>query len=130
MGSLIIKRILATEGITLSAAFDITNIGDDIGDVIRVGKLGVLVSDPKDLASVLKDTKTDVVLDFTVAAATAVNAPAAAGAGGRPGRRPGEVPERRLAKGAGRDAAWHGHRRHRHQAYRRERRPYHGRQGV
>ena len=81
MGSLIIQRILATEGITLSAAFDIANVGADIGEVIRVGKLGVFVSDPKDLASVLKETKTDVVIDFTVAAATAVNAPVVAGAG-------------------------------------------------
>ncbi|MCL2550317.1 MAG: 4-hydroxy-tetrahydrodipicolinate reductase, partial [Methanimicrococcus sp.] len=51
------------------------------GDVIRVGKLGIPVSDSKDLVSVLKETKTDVVIDFTIAAATAVNAPAAASAG-------------------------------------------------
>ncbi|MDV0444802.1 4-hydroxy-tetrahydrodipicolinate reductase [Methanimicrococcus sp. At1] len=81
MGSLIIQRILATEGITLSAAFDVAFIGEDVGDVIRIGKLDVPVSDSKDLVSVLKETKTDVVIDFTIAAATAVNAPAAASAG-------------------------------------------------
>ncbi|MCL2862897.1 MAG: 4-hydroxy-tetrahydrodipicolinate reductase [Methanimicrococcus sp.] len=81
MGTLIIQRILATEGITLSAAFDVAFVGEDIGEVIRVGKLGIPVSDAKDLTAVLKETKTDVVIDFTIAAATAVNAPAAAAAG-------------------------------------------------
>ncbi|MGI5965148.1 MAG: 4-hydroxy-tetrahydrodipicolinate reductase [Candidatus Methanomethylophilaceae archaeon] len=81
MGSLIIRRILATEGLTVSAAFDLVNTGKDIGEVVNVGKLGVPVSDPKNLASVLKETKTDVLIDFTIAAATAVNAPVAAAAG-------------------------------------------------
>ncbi|WNY24333.1 4-hydroxy-tetrahydrodipicolinate reductase [Methanimicrococcus hongohii] len=81
MGSLIIRRINATEGIELSAAFDVAFVGEDIGDLIRIGKMGIPVSDSKDLKSVLKDSKTDVVIDFTIAAATAVNAPAAAEAG-------------------------------------------------
>lgn len=81
MGSLIIRRILATEGLTVSAAFDLVNTGKDIGEVVNVGTLGVPVSDPKNLASVLKETKTDVLIDFTIAAATAVNAPVAAAAG-------------------------------------------------
>jgi dihydrodipicolinate reductase len=81
MGSLIIRRILETEGITLSAAFDIVNIGKDVGEVIGVGKLDVPVSDSKDLESVLKGSKTDVLIDFTIAPATAANAPVAAAAG-------------------------------------------------
>ena len=81
MGSLIIRRILATDGITISAAFDIANVGRDIGEVIGIGKLDIPVSDSKDLASILKKTKTDVLIDFTVAPATAVNAPVAAAAG-------------------------------------------------
>ncbi len=81
MGSLIIRRILATDGVELSAAFDLVNIGRDIGEVIGAGKLNVPVSDSKDLASVLKETKTDVLVDFTIAAATAANAPLAAAAG-------------------------------------------------
>jgi dihydrodipicolinate reductase len=81
MGSLIIRRILATEGLTLSAAFDIVNLGKDIGEVIGAGKLNVPVSDSKDLSSVLKETKTDVLVDFTIAPATAANAPIAAAAG-------------------------------------------------
>ncbi|NLL94802.1 MAG: 4-hydroxy-tetrahydrodipicolinate reductase [Thermoplasmatales archaeon] len=81
MGSLIIRRILATEGLTLSAAFDLVNVGRDVGEAIGVGKLGVTVSDSKDLAAVLKESETDVLIDFTIASATAVNAPAAAAAG-------------------------------------------------
>ena len=81
MGTLIIRRILATEGVELSAAFDLVNIGRDIGEVIGAGKLNVPVSDSKDLASVLKETKTDVLVDFTIAPATAANAPVAAAAG-------------------------------------------------
>jgi 4-hydroxy-tetrahydrodipicolinate reductase len=81
MGQLIVKRIQATDGIELSAAFDLVNIGKDIGEVAGIGKLDVPVSDPKDLANVLKDSKTDVLLDFTVAPATAANAPVAAAAG-------------------------------------------------
>gem|GEM_PF-165526 len=81
MGSLIIRRILETEGITLSAAFDIVNISKDVGEVIGIGKLDVPVSDSKDLASVLKASRTDVLIDFTIAPATAANAPIAAAAG-------------------------------------------------
>ena len=81
MGTLIIRRILATEGVELSAAFDLVNIGKDVGEVIGAGKLNVPVSDSKDLSSVLKETKTDVLIDFTIAPATAVNAPVAAAAG-------------------------------------------------
>jgi len=81
MGTLIIRRILATEGVELSAAFDLVNIGKDIGEVIGAGKLNIPVSDSKDLTSVLKETKTDVLVDFTIAPATAANAPVAAAAG-------------------------------------------------
>jgi 4-hydroxy-tetrahydrodipicolinate reductase len=81
MGSLIIRRILATDGLTLSAAFDLVNIGKDVGEVIGAGTLNVPVSDSKDLSSVLKESKTDVLVDFTVAPATAANAPIAAAAG-------------------------------------------------
>jgi 4-hydroxy-tetrahydrodipicolinate reductase len=81
MGALIIRRILATDGVAVSAAFDLVNIGKDVGETIGVGKLNVPVSDSKDLASVLKETKTDVLVDFTIAAATAANAPIAAAAG-------------------------------------------------
>ena len=81
MGNLLIRRILATEGMELSAAFDLVNVGKDVGEAIGVGHLGVPVSDSKDLAQVLKDSNTEVLIDFTVAPATAANAPVAAAAG-------------------------------------------------
>ncbi len=81
MGQMIVRRINATEGMKVSAAFDLVNVGKDIGEVCGIGKLDVAVSDPKDLEKVLKESKTDVILDFTVAPATAVNAPIAAKAG-------------------------------------------------
>ena len=81
MGTLIVRRVLATEGMTISAAFDLVNVGKDIGEVAGVGAIGVPVSDPKDLAAVLKSSGTEVLIDFTVAPATAANAPVAAAAG-------------------------------------------------
>ncbi len=81
MGQLIVRRVLATEGMTISAAFDLVNIGKDIGEIVGLEKLGVPVSDSKDLASVLKESKSDVLIDFTIAPATAANAPVAAAAG-------------------------------------------------
>ncbi len=81
MGQMIVRRINATEGMKVSAAFDLVNVGKDIGEICGLGPLGVPVSDPKDLMQVLKDTETDVLLDFTVAPATAANAPVAAMAG-------------------------------------------------
>lgn len=81
MGNLIIRRVLATEGLTISAAFDLVNVGKDIGEIVGVGKLDVPVSDSKDLAQVLKDSGTDVLVDFTIAPATVANAPVAAAAG-------------------------------------------------
>jgi 4-hydroxy-tetrahydrodipicolinate reductase len=81
MGTLIVRRVLATEGMTISAAFDLVNVGKDLGEVAGVGSIGVPVSAPKDLAEVLKNSGTEVLVDFTVAPATAANAPVAAAAG-------------------------------------------------
>jgi len=81
MGQMIVRRIEATDGMKVVAAFDLANVGKDIGEICGLGKLDVPVSDLKELEKVLKETKTDVLLDFTVAAATAVNAPVAAKAG-------------------------------------------------
>ncbi|MGI5990840.1 MAG: 4-hydroxy-tetrahydrodipicolinate reductase [Methanosarcina sp.] len=81
MGSLIIENITNSTDIQLVAAFDINNFGKDAGEFARVGNLGVKISDVKDLEAVLKENKADVLIDFTIAGATAVNAPIAARAG-------------------------------------------------
>jgi 4-hydroxy-tetrahydrodipicolinate reductase len=81
MGSLIIENITNSTDIQLVAAFDINNFGKDAGEFARVGNLGVKISDVKDLEAVLKESKADVLIDFTIAGATAINAPIAARAG-------------------------------------------------
>jgi 4-hydroxy-tetrahydrodipicolinate reductase len=81
MGRLIIDNILRSEELHLSAAFDLVNIGMDVGEVAQTGKLNVPVSDVADMESVLKDTDTRVLVDFTIAGATIINAPRAAACG-------------------------------------------------
>jgi 4-hydroxy-tetrahydrodipicolinate reductase len=81
MGKLIISNILKVEGVRLSAAFDLVNIGKDAGEVAQLGALDVVISDVKDIESVLKSSGTNVLVDFTIAGATVVNAPKAASCG-------------------------------------------------
>ena len=81
MGGMIIGNIITTDNMQLSAAFDIDNVGKDAGDMAHVGALGVPVSDASDIKTVLTRTNTDVLIDFTIAPATVVNAPAAAECG-------------------------------------------------
>jgi 4-hydroxy-tetrahydrodipicolinate reductase len=81
MGKLILSNILKAEGVRLSAAFDLVNIGEDVGETAQLGSLNVPISDVKDIESVLKSSDTDVLVDFTIAGATVVNAPKAAACG-------------------------------------------------
>lgn len=81
MGSLIIENVTCSTDMQLVAAFDINNFGKDAGEFAHVGNLGVDISDVQDLEAVLKKTQADVLIDFTVAGATVVNAPIAARAG-------------------------------------------------
>ncbi|MGP8319300.1 MAG: 4-hydroxy-tetrahydrodipicolinate reductase [Methanosarcinaceae archaeon] len=81
MGGLIIENIIKNDDMQLSAAFDITKIGKDAGEMAHVGELDVVVSDANDIKKVLARTNTDVLIDFTIAPATVVNAPAAAECG-------------------------------------------------
>mgnify|MGYP000881307675 CR=1 FL=1 len=75
IGSKIIKALLKEEGIEVVAAIGSPNTpleGKDVGGVIGVGKMGVPINGAQKLAEVLKRTKVDVLIDFTVADA-AVN---------------------------------------------------------
>ncbi len=81
MGSLIVENITLSPEMQLVAAFDISNFGRDAGEFAHVGNLGIQISDVKDLDSVLKKTQADVLVDFTAAGATAINAPTAARCG-------------------------------------------------
>ncbi len=81
MGRLIISNIIDTDGVRLSAAFDLVHIGKDVGEMAQLGTLHVPVSDVKDMEAVLKASGTNVLVDFTIASATAVSAPRAAASG-------------------------------------------------
>ncbi|WP_292466538.1 4-hydroxy-tetrahydrodipicolinate reductase [Methanolobus sp.] len=81
MGRLLIDNIIRSEDVCLTAAFDLMNIGEDVGEVAHIGTLNVPLSHVDDMESVLKNTGTQVLIDFTIANATAVNAPRAAACG-------------------------------------------------
>lgn len=81
MGKLIIDNILRSGDLKLVSAFDLVNIGKDVGEVAQIGTLNVPISDVSDMEAVLKASGTQVLIDFTIAAATAANAPRAAAAG-------------------------------------------------
>jgi len=78
MGGLIIENILKSQDLKLVAAIDVTNIGKDIGEVMRIKSLGVEVTDSKDIDSVLQKSKPDVLIDFTIAHAAVNNITASA----------------------------------------------------
>jgi len=59
MGGLIIENVLKSKEMKLVSAIDVTNIGKDIGEVMRTGKLGVPVTDANDIENVLKISKPD-----------------------------------------------------------------------
>ncbi len=70
MGSLITKNVLQGGDVELVAAFDVKNVGTDLG--------GVKVSDVKDIDDVLTKKKPDVLVDFTIASGAIENAISAA----------------------------------------------------
>jgi len=70
IGSKIIKTMLKQEDMKVVAAIGAPNTpleGKDIGEVIGVGELGVRVNGAQRLAAVLKETKPNVLVDFTIA---------------------------------------------------------------
>ncbi|MDL5503836.1 MAG: 4-hydroxy-tetrahydrodipicolinate reductase, partial [Candidatus Methanoperedens sp.] len=78
MGGLIIENVLKSKEMKLVSAIDIANIGKDIGEVMRTGKLDVPVTDANDIENVLKKSKPDVLIDFTIAHAAVKNVTACA----------------------------------------------------
>ncbi|CAG1003176.1 4-hydroxy-tetrahydrodipicolinate reductase [Methanosarcinales archaeon] len=78
MGGLIIENVLKSKEMKLVSAIDVTNIGRDIGEVMRTGKLDIPVTDANDIENVLKKSKPDVLIDFTIAPAAVKNVTACA----------------------------------------------------
>jgi len=72
MGSSIIRAITAQEDMQLVCAVEAPNStskGKDAGEVLGIGKLGVAIATSDELDAVLKKSKPDVLVDFTVASA-------------------------------------------------------------
>jgi len=74
IGSEIIKAILKQNDMEVIAAIgapDTPLEGEDIGEVIGAGKIGVQIYAAQNLSEVLKEKKPDVLVDFTIANAAA-----------------------------------------------------------
>jgi 4-hydroxy-tetrahydrodipicolinate reductase len=72
MGSKIVKTILEQDDMKVVAAIESPNNqfeGKDVGEVIGIGEIGVKVAGAENLKDVLKSTKPDVLVDFTIAKA-------------------------------------------------------------
>ncbi|GBE18760.1 4-hydroxy-tetrahydrodipicolinate reductase [archaeon BMS3Abin16] len=81
MGRGIVQAIFAQDDMELVLAVDVNNVGSDIGVVCGVGKIGVPVTSPENLAETLDASGADVLVDFTHREAAIGNIEAAAGAG-------------------------------------------------
>jgi 4-hydroxy-tetrahydrodipicolinate reductase len=74
MGSMIIQNILQQEDMQLVAAIEAPHTpleGRDVGEVIGVGPIKVPIVAAENLTEILKSTKPDVLVDFTIANAAA-----------------------------------------------------------
>lgn len=70
MGSGIIKKVVEQENMNLVAAIETPHTlleNKDVGEVIGIGNIGVKITGAENLEKTLKDSKTDVLVDFTIA---------------------------------------------------------------
>jgi len=84
MGRLIIRQIAKQDDMKLVAAIDAPgtpSAGEDAGELAGVGKLGVKIVGAGELAEVLKQSKPDVLVDFTKADAAVQSVKIASAAG-------------------------------------------------
>lgn len=63
MGQVICRGLLASQEFQLVAGVDVTRVGDDLGQVINSGQLGIPVT--TNLQATLSDANVDVAIDFT-----------------------------------------------------------------
>lgn len=84
MGRLIISQVAKQADMELVAAIDAygtPSAGEDAGELAGAGKLGVKILDADKLAEVLKQSRPDVLVDFTKADAAVQNVKTASEAG-------------------------------------------------
>ncbi len=70
MGRLIVQNVVQDEELELAQAFDIRELGRDAGEVAGIGRIGVPITDAKEMENVLD---ADVLVDFTTAEAAVEN---------------------------------------------------------
>ncbi len=70
MGRLIVQNVVQDEELELAQAFDVREIGRDAGEVAGVGRIGVPITDAREMENVLN---ADVLVDFTTAEAAVEN---------------------------------------------------------
>ncbi len=69
MGGNILRKVLEQDDMEIVCAIEAPSnerIGDDIGEVLNIGKIGVNITSSEDLDKTLKETNPDVLVDFTV----------------------------------------------------------------
>ncbi len=70
MGGNILKKVLEQDDMEIVCAIEASSnerIGDDVGEVLNLGKIGVKITSVEGLNETLKETRPDVLVDFTVA---------------------------------------------------------------
>ncbi|MEE8359059.1 MAG: 4-hydroxy-tetrahydrodipicolinate reductase [Candidatus Hydrothermarchaeales archaeon] len=73
MGGNILRKVLEQDDMEIVCAIEASSnerIGDDVGEVLNLGKIGVNITSSEDLDKTLKETNPDVLVDFTVADAS------------------------------------------------------------
>ncbi len=73
MGGMVIENVIKSKDMKLVCAIDVTNIGRDIGEVMRINKLNVPVDDANNIEKALDTSGPDVLIDFTIAHAAVKN---------------------------------------------------------
>ncbi|MEW6574490.1 MAG: 4-hydroxy-tetrahydrodipicolinate reductase [Bacillota bacterium] len=82
MGREVVRAVSKTPGMTVIGAVDVGHNGEDAGSLAGIGPLGVMVR--PDLENVLRETRAEVMVDFTTAKAAEQNIRNAIACGVRP----------------------------------------------
>lgn len=75
MGRAVMKGIIQSDDVQLVGACDVFSVGEDAGELVGLKTLGVSVQE--DLSKILRQTKADVVIDFSRKDAASKNIPEA-----------------------------------------------------
>jgi 4-hydroxy-tetrahydrodipicolinate reductase len=82
MGRAVVRAVAEAEGLDLVTAIDTQEVGEDAGVLAGIGHTGVEIA--RDLSTALRETQTDVLVDFSLPDAVMDNAIAALNAGVAP----------------------------------------------